>query len=81
MDKVRRDLKIQDEKSFTLRLIITGLKIIGRSHVVKMIDTVVDGRSLSDLIAGFDMVNHEDVTPPILTFVPEILDGQTRDIK
>ena len=54
---------------------------MGRSHVIKMIDTIVDGRSLSNLIAGFDMVNHEDVTPPILTFVPEILDGKIRDIK
>jgi adenosine deaminase CECR1 len=81
LDKVRLDLKILDEKRFTLRLIITGLKIIGRSHVLKMIDTVVDGRSYSNLIAGFDMVNHEDVTPPILNFVPEILDGQSRDAK
>ena len=48
---------------------------MGRSHVLKMIDTIVDGRAYSDLIGGFDMVNHEDVTPPILTFVPEILDG------
>jgi adenosine deaminase CECR1 len=81
LDKVRSDLKILEEKRFTLRLIITGLKIIGRSHVLKMIDTVVDGRSYSNLIAGFDMVNHEDVTPPILNFVPEILDGQLRDTK
>ena len=79
VDKVRRKLNIQDDKRFNLRLIITGLKIVGRSHVLKMIDTIVEGRSLSNMIAGFDLVNHEDVTPPILTFVPEILDGQARD--
>lgn len=27
------------------------------------------------------MVNEEDVTPPILTFVPEIIDGKMRDKK
>jgi hypothetical protein len=31
------------------------------------------------MISGFDMVNQENVTPPILTFVPEILDGKRRD--
>jgi adenosine deaminase CECR1 len=44
-----------------------------------MIETILDGRTISGMIAGFDMVNHEDVTPPILTFVPEILEGKRND--
>lgn len=58
---------------------MTGLKIVGKPHVVKMIDAIVEGREYSDLITGFDMVNEEDVTPPILHFVPEILDGKQKD--
>lgn len=76
---MRRKLDIKDEKRFTLRLIITGLKIVGRSHIQKMIETIIDSRSLTKLIGGFDMVNEEDVTPPILTFVPEILNGKMND--
>jgi adenosine deaminase CECR1 len=70
---------VTDPKKFSLRLVITGLKIVGKSHITKMIDTICEGRAYTDLIAGFDMVNEEDVTPPILTFVPEILEGKAKD--
>jgi adenosine deaminase CECR1 len=62
-----------------LRLIATGLKIVGKPHIVKMIDSIVEGREYSELITGFDMVNEEDVTPAILHFVPEILEGKKKD--
>ena len=62
-----------------MRLIVTGLKIVGKPHIVKMIDSIVEGRGYSELITGFDMVNEEDVTPPIFHFVPEILDGKQKD--
>ncbi len=78
LDKVRTENHI-DPRHFHLRLIVTGLKIVGKPHIVKMIDSIVEGREYSDLITGFDMVNEEDVTPPILHFVPEILDGKQRD--
>lgn len=61
---------------FEFRLIITGLKIVGKPHIQKMINQIILGRSFSDLIAGFDMVNEEDVTPPILEFVEDLLDGK-----
>jgi hypothetical protein len=41
-----------------------------------MITSIIEGRTMSDLIAGFDMVNEEDVTPPILEFVGEVLEGR-----
>jgi adenosine deaminase CECR1 len=69
----------QDIPHFRLKLIITGLKIVGRPHVTKMIGNIIDGRYHSDLIAGFDMVNEEDFTPPILEFINEILDGKKKD--
>jgi len=68
-----------DYPHFELKLIITGLKIVGRPHVLKMINNIVDGREYTDLIAGFDMVNEEDFTPPILEFVSEILEGREKD--
>ena len=71
----------EDHPSFELRLIITGLKIVGRPHVLKMISNIIEGRQYSDLIAGFDMVNEEDFTPPIFEFANEILDGKKRDHK
>lgn len=79
LEKVRRDHSL-DPKEFHLRMIFTGLKIVGRSHITSMIQEIISGRSFTkDLIAGFDMVNEEDVTPPILSFVPDILDGKRRD--
>jgi adenosine deaminase CECR1 len=30
-------------------------------------------------LAGFDMVNEEDVSPPILNFVNDIIDGKRKD--
>jgi hypothetical protein len=78
LNKVRRDLQL-DPSEFHLKLVITGLKIVGRHHIMKMIDSIVDGRSLTSLIAGFDMVNEEDVTPPILSFVPDIIQGKMKD--
>ena len=46
-----------------------------------MIYDLIEGRKFTNLIAGFDMVNEEDVTPPILEFVPEILEGKKFDKK
>ncbi len=62
-----------------MKLIITGLKIVGRPHVNKMIQNIVEGRAYTNLIAGFDMVNEEDFTPPILDFITDILEGRKKD--
>ena len=47
----------------------------------KMIEDILEGSKYTDLIAGFDMVNEEDFTPPIIEFVEEILKGKTLDKK
>ena len=59
--------------NFDFRLVITGLKIIGESHVKKMLQHISEGsnhedKRLADMIAGFDMVNEEDFTPEISQF-------------
>lgn len=66
---------------FELRLILTGLKIVGMSHIEKMLKHIKIGseckdKKLAELIAGFDMVNEEDFTPEIGTFAETILDYQ-----
>ena len=68
IQEIVNDIK-KDYPYFELSLIITGLKIVGKSHIVKMITQIIEGKKYSDLIAGFDMVNEEDVTPPILEFL------------
>ena len=62
--KVQRDYPL-----FKCRLIICGLKILGRDHCVKMLEGTTEGNLLSELVVGFDMVNEEDFTPPIVDFV------------
>lgn len=71
----------KDYPFFDFRLILTGLKIVGKSHVEKMLQHIKIGSSqedkrLAELIAGFDMVNEEDFTPEISAFAETILDYQ-----
>ena len=68
-----------DKPYFRLKLIICGLKIVGKPHIRKMIDSMVEGHSYSDMIAGFDLVNEEDYTPAILEFLQDIFDGKKMD--
>ena len=43
---------------FELMLVLTGLKVVGDSHIQKMLDHIQVGRrAYPGLIAGFDMVN------------------------
>lgn len=56
VEKVRADEKLS-EHEFTLKLIISGLKMIGHPHIIKSIASVTEGRTYSNLVAGFDMVN------------------------
>lgn len=69
-----------DKPYFKLRLIICGLKIVGKPHIRKMIESMVEGKAYSDLIAGFDLVNEEDYTPGILEFLGDIIDGKKLDV-
>jgi hypothetical protein len=69
---------------FEFRLILTGLKIVGKKHIQKMLDHIAIGSSsddkrLAELIAGFDMVNEEDFTPEIAEFAEQILTSKQVD--
>lgn len=71
----------EDIPYFRLKLIITGLKIVGKPHIRKMIANIVEGGKYSELIAGFDLVNEEDFCPPIVEFLTDILEGKSLEKK
>ena len=68
---------------FEVRLILSGLKILGASHVEMILNHVKVGseckdKNIAELVAGFDLVNEEDFTPEISTFAETILDYQDK---
>jgi len=66
----------KDYPNFDLALIFCGFKIVGQSHIQKVIQDYVDFQGQSDLVRGFDMINEEDITPPVYDFVEDILKGK-----
>jgi hypothetical protein len=74
LHKIQRDYPL-----FEIKLIICSLKIIGKDHNQKMIEAVQKGSKMTNLISGFDMVNEEDATPPIIEFVEQILSEKSKD--
>jgi hypothetical protein len=74
LEKINRDYPL-----FKCRLIICGLKIIGKDHIIKMCEGTQEGLKYSDLIAGFDMVNEEDYCEPILEFIKHIKEAQSKE--
>ena len=59
---------------FEMTLILTSYKMIGQSHVTKILNHIKIGKErYPDLIVGYDMVNEEEFTPTISEFLPSIL--------
>ncbi len=61
---------------FQCKIIICGLKILGKDHVQKQIDDMIEGMKIEEysyLIAAYDMVNEEDTTAPIQDFAQLIM--------
>lgn len=50
---------------------MTGFKLLGSEHASRALEMIKECKS--DIIAGFDLINHEDLSSPLLEFVPEIL--------
>lgn len=74
IEEVVNEVKANAPHQFEFILVITGLKIVGISHVNKMLDHIRIGKEkFPHLIAGFDLVNEEEFTEPISSFMPEIL--------
>jgi adenosine deaminase len=69
--KIKRDYPL-----FQVKIIVCALKIIGKSHVDAMIKATKNGSEFTNMISGFDMVNEEDATPPMIEFVKQITDAE-----
>lgn len=63
----------EDHPEFRLRIIITGLKLLGADHIKTAIENIKEGISHSELIAGIDLIHHEDLTTPLLENVPDLM--------
>lgn len=61
-----------------MKIIACGLKILGKGHIQTQIDAVFEGRKYTNMIIGFDMVNEEDFTDPIDTFLPQIYEAKAK---
>lgn len=70
-----------EEEHFEVRLIINGLKILGKKHVNEMIKNILECQKYENLISGFDLVNEEDFSPQILEYIDSILKGKSLDKK
>lgn len=56
------------EPLFEMKLVICGLKIFGDDHIKSQLDSCLKALKETTLVAGFDLVNEEDTTPPLKTF-------------
>lgn len=65
-----------DHPDFRARIIVTGCKFLGQEHAKRALDILVECCKKSDLVAGFDLINHEDLSSPLLKFVPDILNAK-----
>jgi hypothetical protein len=52
---------------------VCSLKFFGKKHIDEMAECMQKSRKVCDLIAGFDMVNEEDTTPPMKEFLDSLL--------
>jgi len=55
---------------FRMKIVACGLKILGKGHIQSQIDAYFEALKFTDMCIGFDMVNEEDFTPEIDSFLP-----------
>ena len=48
-----------------IRIIVTGVKHHGTVYMKNQLDALIEADNMTDMIAGFDMSNEEDQSPPI----------------
>lgn len=65
---------------FRMKIIVCGLKIVGKDHIQAMLDAVESATKMESstesayqMVCGFDMVNEEDYHMKIDEFLPQIL--------
>ena len=66
---------------FQMKIVACGLKVLGKWHIQTQIDAYFDSKQYTDMVIGFDMVNEEDYTDPILDFLPQIYEAREKAAK
>ena len=62
-----------------MRIVACGLKVLGQGHIQTQIDAVFKAKELDiEYVIGFDMVNEEDFTPKIDSFLEQILEARAK---
>ena len=77
-DRVQKNIQ-RDYPLFQIKIIVIGLKILGPDHIQEQITYMRKAMEKPyNLIVGFDLVNEEDATKPISTFL-ELLFKNEKD--
>lgn len=63
---------------FTMKIIVCGLKAVGKEHVQSQIDAYFAAAEHSNMVVGFDLVQEEDASPGIAEFLPQIYEAQCK---
>lgn len=58
---------------FIMKVIITSPKQLSRDEFVKQLNSYIYLKKRYSMVAGFDLVNEEDTTPPLKEFVEDII--------
>lgn len=62
-----------------MKIIVCGLKVVGKEHIQLMLDKIEERKDdENQMIVAFDMVNEEDYTMPIDSFLEQILETKKR---
>jgi len=63
---------------FRIKIIVCGLKIVGKTHIQAMLDAYLEADKLTNMISGFDMVNEEEYCDKTDTFLEQILEAKAK---
>lgn len=63
---------------FRMKIIVCGLKMLGKSHIQAMLDAIESRIEKYNMISAFDMVNEEDYNEGIDYFLEQILETKKR---
>ena len=55
-----------DHPNFYTKIIVTGFKFLGQEHALRALEVLKECSNKSSIIAGFDLINHEDLSSPLL---------------
>jgi hypothetical protein len=70
-DKVERELKLRFP-AMKIKLIASGLKILGRDHVQKQLDAITEADD-DERICAYDLVCEEETNPPLDEYLDLLL--------